>query len=48
MRSIIGNKLASLYQLTKQNTVFASLHEPEKQNTQEAGQSLCEIAKTLA
>ena len=27
MKSIIGNKLAFLYQLTKQNSVLASLHE---------------------
>ena len=33
MRSIIGTKLASLYELSKQNNILASLHKLTKQNT---------------
>ena len=37
---------ASLYQLTKQNTMLASLHELAKQNTLQTSHYFCEIAKS--
>ena len=45
---MIGSKLASLYQLTKQNTVLASLHKLAKQNTVEMGHSFRRIPKKVS
>ena len=48
MKSIIGNKLASLYYLTNQNNMLASLPQLTKQNTTQAGRSFWEMAEKLA
>ena len=48
MRSVIGNKLASWYYLTKQNNVLGFLNELAKQNTLQTCRSFNEIGKKSA